>query len=99
MSDENYNQLISLIAQIKELRKESITHSSSFKAWRATVQRHLKKTWPDDDSYLTQFNDITYESGLVMASTGDSLSDITARKQISLARFYKGLDVDLNKLA
>jgi len=91
MADKNYNRLVSLIAEIENLRNHE-PFSSDFKAWRATVERHLKKTWPDDDSYLNQFNQITYASGFAIASSGDTFEDVAERKTRSAQRFLKGLD-------
>jgi len=89
--DENYNRLISLIKDIEKLRKKQ-PFSSDFKAWKASVERHLTKTWPDNDSYLNQFNDITYSSGFAIASTGDTPQDILDRKVRNAEYFLSGLD-------
>jgi len=91
VSSENYKKLVSLIADIEYLRKKE-SFSPDFNAWQASVKRHLKKTWPDEDSYLNSFNEITYAYGFAIASSGDTVEDISRRKRDSTKRFLRGLD-------
>lgn len=79
-SERNLKILKKLIEETESIINQK-RFSTDFKIWKSKVERFLKQAFPQDDTYLKQFQDVSYAHSGYIISAGESTFEKNKRER------------------